>query len=503
MQDKNKILQIISFLLFIWLFFLLSQKIILPTADLGRHIKNGEMIFSGKWDVLYKNFYSYTHPDFPFVNHHWLSGAIFFIIYKFFGFTGLHIFYISTLLLAVYIILSSLNHKLNKETSLLTLLLALPLIAYRKEVRPEIFSYLFFSICVCLIFKYKQGKISFKKFIFFYTLIEFFWANLHILFPLGIILLFFALIEALVNKKEIKKIIFTLLSSGLITLLNPNLLKGALIPLLIFQNYSYMIVENQSLFFAIKRIPSALYFYTLIFIIGLIILSFYKINLDFKKNGFVYLTTLLFLFLSLKYIRNISFLGLSSLLFLNTKLKHFDKNTLISLAAIIVPLIFLTFPFSSLFNPFKNPFLGWGLSPGSNFSAVFFKKTGLKGPIFNNYDIGSYLIFHLFPKEKIFADNRPEAYPKDFWQKEYIKAQEDEKIWEIIQEKYKFNVIYFYRHDATPWAQPFLIRRINDENWIPVYVDAYTLIFVKNNEQNKKIIERYQLPKSIFKISKH
>ncbi|MBU1017152.1 hypothetical protein KJ678_03275 [Patescibacteria group bacterium] len=63
---------------------------------------------------------------------------------------------------------------------------------------------------------------------------------------------------------------------------------------------------------------------------------------------------------------------------------------------------------------------------------------------------------------------------------------------------YKFNTIYFYRHDITPWAQPFLIKRLGDINWVPVYVDDFVLIMVKNNGENKNIIDKYELPKSIF-----
>ena len=49
----------------------------------------------------------------------------------------------------------------------------------------------------------------------------------------------------------------------------------------------------------------------------------------------------------------------------------------------------------------------WPL-PEINASADFFKTENIKGSIFNNYDIGGYLIFNLFPNQKLFVDNRPE-----------------------------------------------------------------------------------------------
>ena len=39
-----------------------------------------------------------------------------------------------------------------------------------------------------------------------------------------------------------------------------------------------------------------------------------------------------------------------------------------------------------------------GLSPYIQESALFFRHNNIEGPIFNNYDIGGYLIFNLFPQ---------------------------------------------------------------------------------------------------------
>ena len=116
------------------------------------------------------------------------------------------------------------------------------------------------------------------------------------------------------------------------------------------------------------------------------------------------------------------------------------------------------------------------------------------------YNAYIYLIYHLFPLHQIFVDNRPEAYTASFLKDTYVSMQEDETIWKEVDDKYHFNVIYFYRHDITPWAQPFLIRRLQDRNWVPVFVDDYTLILVRRSKKNAKLIQLYTLPKSIFKI---
>ena len=70
---------------------------------------------------------------------------------------------------------------------------------------------------------------------------------------------------------------------------------------------------------------------------------------------------------------------------------------------------------NTLFHVLIEP--GWwsGLARGVQGSAKFFQNEGLKGPVFNNFDVGSYLIFYLFPEERPFVDNRPEAYPVEFF----------------------------------------------------------------------------------------
>lgn len=39
--------------------------------DLGRHLKLGEII-TQTWNIPKINLFSYTNPDFPFINTHWL-----------------------------------------------------------------------------------------------------------------------------------------------------------------------------------------------------------------------------------------------------------------------------------------------------------------------------------------------------------------------------------------------------------------------------------------------
>jgi hypothetical protein len=63
----------------------------LTDSDLGRHLKNGE-IFIRNGLIAHSNLYSYTQPDYPFINHHWGSGVVFYLVESIAGFQGLSIF---------------------------------------------------------------------------------------------------------------------------------------------------------------------------------------------------------------------------------------------------------------------------------------------------------------------------------------------------------------------------------------------------------------------------
>ena len=56
--------------------------------DIGRHLKVGEIIWQTN-EIPKTNLFSFTEPNSPFTNHHWLSEVIFYHIFNLGGFTSL------------------------------------------------------------------------------------------------------------------------------------------------------------------------------------------------------------------------------------------------------------------------------------------------------------------------------------------------------------------------------------------------------------------------------
>ena len=525
------------FIVFLTLHF--ADPIRLVTADLGRHLKNGELILAGVHKVFTSNFYSYTDPDFPFVNHHWATGVLFFLIYHLAGFKGLSFFYIA-LLLCGFLVYFMLAKKFSSFSyALFFSVLALPIMCDRLEIRPEGITTLLTGIYLYLLFMYKTGKVSFNRLLWAIPLAQIIWVNTHILFFIGGFLVFVFFIDAWLgegNKEKTRNLFILGALVAVACLFNPAGIKGALMPLAIFKEYGYRLAENQTVFFMQKRFghdPKYAYFEFLavLSVIGLVL---FCLRRRWRAHLAEILVLLFFIILGLKTVRSMAsfafvFIPLMSL-FLYEAISFFSdkvrRNVGVCLLAVALSLVGIgVISAKSYFSPCahlgqfvlmnggepkdenflyltRHPEVWSGLVPGIDDSAKFFKANNIQGPMFNNYDIGGYLIFHLFPAVKVFVDNRPEVYSVEFFKDVYVPMQENNDIWRKVDSQYGFNVIYFYRHDLTPWGQNFLVNRIQDPQWAPVFVDTFTIIFLKRNQQNKPIIDAFELPRSMFKVSK-
>jgi hypothetical protein len=55
--------------------------------------------------------------------------------------------------------------------------------------------------------------------------------------------------------------------------------------------------------------------------------------------------------------------------------------------------------------------------------------------------------------------------------------------------------------ERTPWGQEFLVSTYKDPNWVPVYFDDYSIIFIRNIPEHAEIIEKYRIPAAYFRIT--
>lgn len=489
--------------IFVNLFILFAHPITAFTQDLGRHLLLGKVILQTH-TVPKTNMFSYTHPDFQFINTHWFSEVIFYLLFQQFGIVSLLLL---TLICSFSAFSITFFYALKKGSLLAVMFvsfLAIGVLGERTNIRPEVFSFLFLASFVTILYYNRETK---TKLVWLLPVIELFWVNIHIYFIIGIIVVGLFTLDHILTQRQtlllwfrkkthfpisLTTLLLITLLCILVTLCNPYGLYGAIYPFYVFHNYGYTIEENQNIFFLWEyaQKPIIIFFWVYVFVL------FLSLLLTFRRTKPIdWFLAIIFTFLAASAVRNFPLFVLTTIIpftiFLNSlaKMFVFSQKNYIVIKTIIYLMIIVLFSWNSNLNIQKRSF-GFSVIPGIEPATSFFVKNNLKGPIFNNFDIGSYLIFRLYPKEKIFVDGRPEAYPASFFQNTYIPMQQDEKLFDQQDKKYNFNVIIFSITDQTPWAQTFLRNIVHNQQWQPVYLDEMNIILVKRNKTNETVIKK-------------
>lgn len=522
MVQRKKIVKILVLVLLVVFYAsLLTNKIRLPAADdLPRQIMIGQQIVQGNWHILYENTFSYTEPHFTFYNHHWLSGVIFYLLDTALGWPGLSIFKIVILLTTFGILFKA---SLKKADFWLVALVSLPAILILQErtgLRPEVFSYLFIAIYIYTLLHAAEHPESNQ--IWWLIPLQLLWVNMHVFFSIGLMLVAGFLLEKIIIhwhtlKKNVlvKKAAVVLVAIIIVSFMNPRGVGG------VFYRYpsiSLPISENQSIaeyekYAAANADISVRIFKPVVAAaaVSLIIFGIFRHRQKQPKALpiFYFLAILATIILSFMVMRGLALFGYMLLLFLpailnepwlylrermartNPKIRVIVGKVLI--VCLVITLAWCTYlRGSGTIGGYAER--GLGLASMSEGGIHFFQANNLTGPIFNDSDIGSYLIYYLYPQEKVFSDNRfGDAYSSSFWDDTYLPTLGSEIKWQEEFQKYNFNVIFLYQYDGGPNFREFMYNRMRDPAWVFVYGDAFSIIFVRNVPANQTVIDTYRI----------
>ena len=292
----------------------------------------------------------------------------------------------------------------------------------------------------------------------------------------------------------------------LATCLNPSGISGAIYPFLILNEYGAPVIENYSVLGVLREgyVFLPLIYFGIVF--GLVCLS-WLYALTRNRSSFSlgnFLLSVFFFAMAWSAIRNFALSAYFALPIAAVNLKNLlgDQGKAssslsilkfsASLAVISLVLIIIK---PAYFVSSNRGRVGIGLEEANGAAADFFLKEKIQGPIFNNFDVAGYLVYYLYPDHRVFVDNRPEAYPAAFFSDVYFPIQSDEAKWENISHHYGFNVIVFNYRERSVRSEQFIIRRVLDPMWAPVYFDKNIIILAKRDGPNQPVIARYELPK--------
>lgn len=494
--------------------------------DLGRHLKLGEIIVKSG-NVPGVNLFSYTNPDFPFINTHWMFEVLVYFSSLTIGLESLLILKIIIFLISVWLIFK-ITPKENQVLLLPVGFIFLHVLRERTELRPEILSFLFTALTLFILEKLLVLKqmssdrgtfVSTTRTIFLLPLIQLIWINTHIYFFVGLALQVIFLVhmgsqnlrfhqnvpESGNKGGSIKLLGVILLLSVAVSLINPNGLTGFLYPLNVTKNYGYTIVENQTMFLLESinfRNPNFLFVkISLGFIILSIFIAFLRKRVEIK-NILLAVSGMTLALMNVRSFPYLVFLSLPATLQNFGPIKDRFTKTLIFIFSgllILESYFYLSGDYYRSKDDDSKPRLT--LSESGKKALDFVVSHNLPNPIYNNFDIGSYIFYRGYPRYRVFVDGRPEAYPKEFFSQVYIPTQSDYSRFKNLEDKLEFKTIIFSITDQTPWGKAFLTSVTKDSDWKTVYIDDFIIILVKSDVLASQGLSLKDTPLDLFELN--
>ncbi len=490
------------FVLFLLLIFLFSFHQI-KDSDTFYHIKTGQVIIESG-HVPTADIFSYTAPGAMWVTHEWLAEIVFYLVSSSFGFWALIGFAALLASLSYFFIV---RLAIKKGANVYVTLLVGFIIAYSSisfwQTRPEVIATFLLVLLIYCLEKYREHP---RVLYLVPTLfIVWLWANIHASFLLGLVVLIFYTIALKIQLKfpryfgrtilTIKQTNYlagaTLLSLGL-SFLNPNTYRIFL--------YAFYVRELAKIFNITQYRPalSALSspivqaFLVEFIVFGALLVWYFCVRKESRDLGTLglFLGVSILPFLSARYIIFWPFVVIVPLA---VAISSAFSGTVEKLSPKLLPILLSIFGVLFL----VKAIMMLPDSPVSNITlpvdAVnFIKHNGIQGPLFNDYSDGGYLIWALWPQEKVAIDGRSEVFRGQPVQ-DYLSVIDLNSNWQqIIDQKYKINYV------ILPYWEQFIVIDDNPlftalyhDNFRMIYWDGHSVIMMKNTPANASLIQKY------------
>ncbi|MEF3280970.1 MAG: hypothetical protein K6357_08420 [Elusimicrobiota bacterium] len=439
------------------------------------------------------------------------------LFYFFWGYGGIYVFKIITLLV-LFLAVGGLLKDLKFPS--LNLLWFFPLFSYilidSLDFKSENYSVVFFVIILRLLNRidFGIGMEKRKKYYFYFVIIFALWANVHSGFVYGLFLISVFFIGGLINRVisfekrkwfNLNDIYLQLfIVSFFATLINPFGLKiylvflENLVSVKIFEKYIYEWMPVD-----IKRENYITYIISVgVNLIAYIYWNFKNKRLNFTEiiliayfviSGFLHQRITIYTFII------VSFLGIKYFLgFASSALKN------------ILAILLVSFILFKGFNQFEknikvlieNGFYvnQWVSDASINFIVKNKEYLGsLK--LYNGWNTGGSLAFGLYGYNKTFMDGR---YIFSNMLEEYIETTKNSNNFEKYDRKYNFGLLYFHIPPSVKKemykvinnereyfvARPYFIKNINFDKWGLIYFDRKNMVFVKKTLVDKEFLKR-------------
>lgn len=483
--------------LLFWAAVFLTFLTPMELGDIWWHLRTGQWILENgsipAEDPFALRFELYSGPF--VLREFWLCQILLYLVYSAGGFVSLIV--LKALLFTATVFVVDRTLKIYGLGAPLRCLLLLPIIVLATgydEIRPQSFSFLFFSLTLYLLERGhgplfpggREGSPPFRPYrgIFLLPPMMLLWANVHggIVMGAGVSVAY-ALHEAFFRRRRLLPAV-VLFALGL-SLLNPNGPHAFTVAkdMFMMSAAGTTTIHEHLPFGAFVAMTGERHLYfALIALMALGALSFVVPFFSGKRPEVLGLV----LFTGLAYAALTSFKAGLFFSLLGVPVMGKNLSVLISgrasgrAPAYIASALFLalTILFVLPRTVFTRPVINEALMPVK--AAGFIESASLPGNIYHPYEWGGYLIWRLYPKHKVFIDGR--MIPgNDAMLKQWRDVLEAKKGWNDILLGYGVNTAAYW--PLLPYAggvPPIIFALLKDEGWKPVYWDMQSIIFVRS-----------------------
>ncbi|MBA4420416.1 MAG: hypothetical protein C0391_04650 [Anaerolinea sp.] len=460
-------------------------------GDLGRHLTVGNYILeSGIIPV--RDVFSHTLAGKPFTPHEWLSEVMFSLAYQLLSLSGVVLLSAAILAFTWYIIAKRVAERSGSFSISFTLIIiGIAASSMHWLTRPHLFTYLFLAIWIGI----TQGSLRWKTKFVLLAGIMILWVNSHGAFIAGVIYLGLKFIAGLLgaaiqkrvtdNKADLKHQAIILAGVLGMTLLNP-VGKGIYGTVTGFLSSRYLVMSTLEYqppnLFTIPFIPFLLY----------LIIAFIAFIFIWKKVIVEdIIQVMMWIVFGLVSARNIPLAVIVGLPIISKwawlvieKIRGMRVDNLIisgdspsknrQIQALVLPIMsiliaggfLLLSPVERTRNTFQQT-----VFPVN--AVDYLSENPIRGNVFNEFAWGGYLLFRLWPEQKVFIDGQTDFYGENLT-REYSQVINGMDGYQGILNKYLVNWVIINKR--SPLTQKLAE---NSENWQLSYEDELSIVFTR------------------------
>ncbi len=515
-RDSMRLGAVIKFLsvLILFAFFFISfLQIHVYNYDFWWHLATGKYIVENG-DLPQSDPFSYTTDATPsdrksiILKGNWLAEVIFYKIYSLWDLKGIII--LRSLLLVLFLFFVFMSIKKQNASDLVALILIAGVfilaISFPGE-RPQLFTFLIFSIVFYL---FEDFRVNRSKKIFLVPVLVLVLSNMH---PGYIVCIFLVTLylsgEGVLyvlrkdfSNERFRTLFIVWILTIIFALLNPNGL-SAFKEIFFMGKHTAGIVEFMPTFYIYTNKFKPLDYSYMIFLLFSLLSVRY-----FRKIGLVHMLMLIVFtimsFVAIRYV--IFYMCIAAPILAKIIINLREERIFERLFRILKPregFLYLIACIIGIFLIFNSiPALArYEFRADTSFAvpkgaADFLAKLEISGNMFNEYGFGGYLIWRLYPDKKVFIDGRslePDVYD-EYRIMAFASVGQNQSREDIIK-KYTISFIVMPPLMPRGLVYPLVEELFEREDWTLIYNDQLSLIFLRNNSENRHIINRFAIDK--------